>query len=71
MSQKKDEGILFSVEIWVVGFYTDRLLIGLKSLLEFFCGGWEDGVGLWLILLNMGIYTLWEIMHSGNRKIKK
>ena len=31
----------------------------LKSLLEFFSGG-EDGVGLWLILLNMGYCTLYE-----------
>ena len=34
--------------------------IGLKSLWEFFCGGWGDGVGLWLILLNMGYYTLYK-----------
>ena len=27
MSQKKNEGILFSAEIRVVGSYTDRLLI--------------------------------------------
>ena len=27
MSQKKNEGILFPTEIWVVGSYTDRLLI--------------------------------------------
>ena len=27
MSQKKNEGILFSTEIRVVGSYTDRLLI--------------------------------------------
>ena len=29
------------------------------------------GVGLWLILLNMGYYTLYEKLHSGNRKLKK
>ena len=33
-------------------------------------GGW-GGVGLWLILLNMGYYTLSEIMHSGNAKLNK
>ena len=36
--------------------------MGLKSLWEFFCGG-LGGVGrvdLWLILLNMGYYTLFE-----------
>jgi len=31
--------------------------MGLKSQWEFFCGG---GVGLWLILLNTGYYTLYE-----------
>ena len=30
MTQKKNEGILFSAEIRVVGSYTDRLLIGAK-----------------------------------------
>ena len=37
--------------------------MGLKSPWEFFLwrvGGWCDGVGLWLILLNMGYYTLYE-----------
>ena len=34
--------------------------MGLKSPWEFFCGGGEGGVGLWLILLNMGYYTLYE-----------
>ena len=33
--------------------------MGLKSPWEFFCGG-GGGVGLWLILLNMGYYTLYE-----------
>ena len=35
--------------------------MGLKSLWEFFvgCGGW-GWIGLWLILLNMGYYTLYE-----------
>ena len=33
----------------------------LKSPWEFFMGGGGDGVGLWLILLNMGYYTLYEI----------
>ena len=32
MSQKKNEGILFSTEIRVVGSYTDRLLITLMDL---------------------------------------
>ena len=31
MSQKKNEGILFSAEIRVVGSYTDRLLISKLS----------------------------------------
>ena len=31
--------------------------MGLKSPWEFFCGG---EVGLWLILLNTGYYTLYE-----------
>ena len=31
--------------------------MGCKSLWEFFVGG---GVGLWLILLNMSYYTLYE-----------
>ena len=31
--------------------------MGLKSLWELFVGG---GVGLWLILLNTGYYTLYE-----------
>ena len=30
MSQKKNEGILFSTEIRVVGSYTDRLLSGFE-----------------------------------------
>ena len=35
--------------------------MGLKSPGEFFCGGGEGvGVVLWLILLNMGYYTLYE-----------
>ena len=33
MSQKKNEGILFSAEIRVVGSYTDRLLTLQKTLL--------------------------------------
>ena len=49
--------------------------MGLKSPWEFFLWGvegWCDGVGLWLILLNMGYSTLYEkSMHSGNRKLKK
>ena len=32
MLQKKNEGILFSAEIRVVGSYTDRLLSGANSL---------------------------------------
>ena len=38
----------------------EKKTTGLKSLLEFFCGGWEDVVGLWVILLNMGYYTPYE-----------
>ena len=34
--------------------------MGLKSPWEFFCGGCGDGAALWLILLNMGYYTLYE-----------
>ena len=36
--------------------------MGLKSPGEFFCGGGGEGVGvvLWLILLNMGYYRLYE-----------
>ena len=35
--------------------------MGLKSLWEFFVGGWGGGrLDLWLILLNMGYYTLFE-----------
>ena len=33
--------------------------MGLKSPWEFFLGG-GGGVGLWLILLNTGYYTLYE-----------
>ena len=33
MSQKKNEGILFSTEIRVVGSYTDRLLIEMAGAL--------------------------------------
>ena len=31
MAQKKNEGILFSTEIRVVGSYTDRLLISMEE----------------------------------------
>ena len=35
--------------------------MGLKSLWEFFVqGGGAWGGGMWLILLNMGYYTLYE-----------
>ena len=34
--------------------------MGLKSLWEFLCGGLGGRVGLWLILLNMGYYILFE-----------
>ena len=34
--------------------------MGLKLLWEFFWGGGGGGVGLWLILLSMGYYTIYE-----------
>ena len=37
-----------------------RRQLVLSHCWSFFVGGWEDVVGLWVILLNMGYYTPYE-----------